>query len=860
MGSKLYSCTVIPRNFYVERSADNQIKKIINGMGRPGYVLVARQMGKTNLLLHTRDVMQSKKIIFSFIDFSTIGSISETDCFNKLIDDTIATNEEILSVAEPYIQAIRSQPNYSGQKMFTKELRILLTYVDKLVFILDEIDALTRTDYSDHIFSTIRSHYFMRVNFPELNKLTYILSGVIEPKHIIKDPNISPFNIGEKIYMNDFTKDEFLQFISNTSINFEDNNELIDRIYYWTKGNPRLTWDVCAMVEENNIKEVSALDSMITERYLTSFDQAPIDGIRQKVSENSDIRDALIQLYFNKGEELSDDVKSSLYLAGIIDYNNSKPQIKNPILEKSLSYEWLISLQNLEKNHLTVAERCIHIDRDYIKAINHLKMFLKNSTGENNSEEIDKANFLMGEAYLRQYNIHESLSCLCKITNTDRSQSKWYFKALLLEGHGHNSNEESDRALSCYEKVIAKEKEIDKDTYNQALLAKVDVLLSDETENNYQEAETILLKIMKTAEQENIIRNYLTICLYRLAQIENKRGNNKKALEYLSTALMSAQDNEKQILLYTKHDIADDETKIEIARELYNSLNFIKHRPKAEPMDNPLEFNLLTACHILADFILLYPQYDIKVYLRRFLYESKEDALLYIYTLLEKEGDDRSGNLLQVLDKKLHDQEWSFENEQKIQIAIYKINHTKDYSLAKEIIRRIENHEITDLKANAALLFRQVMALNNLEHDAVNGLRNYKIFSENRHIIRSFEKGIELEIEYLYNIFLYYKKDFVVLRRSGAEWIAKAKEFLISPEDDFYVERIKKLIVNLTNIERQLFSTITRMGISTINIDKIGRNEKVTVEYLSNGLRQTNKFKNLESDIRNGLCEIIDLS
>ena len=28
MGSKLYSCTVVPRNFYAERSADTQIKKI----------------------------------------------------------------------------------------------------------------------------------------------------------------------------------------------------------------------------------------------------------------------------------------------------------------------------------------------------------------------------------------------------------------------------------------------------------------------------------------------------------------------------------------------------------------------------------------------------------------------------------------------------------------------------------------------------------------------------------------------------------------------------------------------------------------------------------------------------------------
>ena len=161
------------------------------------------------------------------------------------------------------------------------------------------------------------------------------------------------------------------------------------------------------MVEENDIKEAGALDSLISERYLTTFDQAPIDGIRQKVSENAEIRDALIQLYFNKGEELSDSVKSSLYLAGILDYVTTIPHIKNPILEKSLSYEWLLSLQNLEKNHLTVAEKCIHIERDYKKAINHLKMFFKNASKDNDLEEMHLANFLMGEAYLSQYDIDE---------------------------------------------------------------------------------------------------------------------------------------------------------------------------------------------------------------------------------------------------------------------------------------------------------------------------------------------------------------------------------------------------------------------------------------------------------------------
>ena len=64
--NNLKSCTIVPDDYYVERSADRQIQSIIDDMERPGYVLVARQMGKTNLLLHTKKVMQMSRI-YSYI-------------------------------------------------------------------------------------------------------------------------------------------------------------------------------------------------------------------------------------------------------------------------------------------------------------------------------------------------------------------------------------------------------------------------------------------------------------------------------------------------------------------------------------------------------------------------------------------------------------------------------------------------------------------------------------------------------------------------------------------------------------------------------------------------------------------------
>lgn len=283
----LKSYTIVPNAYYVERDADRQIRSIIDDMGRPGYVLVARQMGKTNLLLHTKSCLEDEKNIFVYVDFTTVNEDNERDCFQTIIDTAIMTHPLIYAEEKRVIMQNRKDLVMSPQKQFTSELLILLQRVDKLVIVLDEIDALTNCPYSDKIFSQIRGHYFQRVNFQELEKLTYILSGVIEPKKIIKDPNISPFNIGEKIYLKDFTKPEFRKFVTNIELDKQLSSDLLDYIYFWTNGHPRMTWDVCQEIEENeNIKSKADIDSIIKKIYLTTFDHAPIDGIRKQISED----------------------------------------------------------------------------------------------------------------------------------------------------------------------------------------------------------------------------------------------------------------------------------------------------------------------------------------------------------------------------------------------------------------------------------------------------------------------------------------------------------------------------------------------------------------------------------------------
>lgn len=103
MKVRLMSCTIVPEQLYVERDADRQLKSIIDEMERPGYVLVSRQMGKTNLLIHAKDNYENDREVYVYVDFSTVDDLTERDFFRNVIDTAIETHYEIFKEANSII-------------------------------------------------------------------------------------------------------------------------------------------------------------------------------------------------------------------------------------------------------------------------------------------------------------------------------------------------------------------------------------------------------------------------------------------------------------------------------------------------------------------------------------------------------------------------------------------------------------------------------------------------------------------------------------------------------------------------------------------------------------------------------------
>lgn len=630
MNSTLQSYTIVPSDLYVERDADRQIQNVVNSMSRPGYVQVARQMGKTNLLLHTKEVMDCDKQVFAYIDLSSMSFSNESECYDEIIDIIVDSRLELYEDEFIIIENRRNSRGTTTQREFTRDLRLLLRKVDKLVIILDEIESLLGCFFSDNVFSLIRSIYFQRSSYKELSKLSFLLAGVTEPKNIIKNKDISPFNTSQLVLVKDFTREEYISFLKKTGLEEMFSDIVKERIYYWTQGQPRMTWDLCQIVSESSVELEADIDDIVASYYLATCDKAPIDSIRKLITTDIELRDAIVQLIYSKEVGISPDVKNKLLLSGITSYESSTIKFKNPIIEKSLPENWLLNINYGDssiKESVDKASRLIFIEKDYTGAQLVLDT-LSSSDNKNHNNDIE---YLLGIVNFRQYKIDEAMTSFMKVEES----GSYYVQSKLMLSKCYYSLGEYDRALN----IIADSKKIisDSETEYKLLICQAQCLIEKGDNQSWSEAEKILGTIV--SRRDNL--HYLVLACYHSSRLYRKMSKKGLAVSLLDSALSYAQKDEIPVLLYEKFRSAEyDEQRNTFMRELVNSVAGYNKKPVVEDFDNELVFSQYYALLVFAEIILNYSQYlDSISPCFKWFYEKKEDLYSIICATLDQNNN-----------------------------------------------------------------------------------------------------------------------------------------------------------------------------------------------------------------------------
>ncbi|MGB8170515.1 MAG: AAA-like domain-containing protein, partial [Chthoniobacteraceae bacterium] len=195
--------------FYVERSNDADCHQAI-GQG-VSFVLLegARQTGKTSLLSRGLQKARESGARVACVDLQAFSSsdLASSEAFFITLGTALA-NQLDLDVFPEDVWRTKSGANEN----FTRYLRreVLGKLRSRLVWGLDELDRLFSTGFCSEVCGLFRSWHNARASDPEgpWRNLTQILCYATEAHLLIPDLNQSPFNVGVRIPLYDFSDDE----------------------------------------------------------------------------------------------------------------------------------------------------------------------------------------------------------------------------------------------------------------------------------------------------------------------------------------------------------------------------------------------------------------------------------------------------------------------------------------------------------------------------------------------------------------------------------------------------------------------------------------------------------------------------
>lgn len=844
--------TTIPPHLYVNRKADEQLEDIINDMQRPGYVLVARQMGKTNLLFNAKRTMETDSRFFGYVDMSNVFK-KERECYQNIIDFIIEPNQRFLSDGiEEKIDTLREK-NLPPHKEYTKSLRIILNdFPGDIVIILDEIDALKTAEYSDNIFAQIRSNYFTRTNFPEFERLTYVLSGVIEPIELIKDRNKSPFNIGDKIYLDDFSKEEFDDFIKKSKLCLPE--EIMDLLYWWTNGNPRLTFDICSEVETlaltgNNI-DSQCINELINEKYLISFDHAPVDHIRELVKSNEAVRRAIRSIHEENTEKLSDEIKKKLYLFGVISSNLKESiSFKNPIVKKSLSLKWLESIETEAASMKFTSTHGVAFveSHDYDRAIEVFEYLL--STGQEN----DTINYLLGFSYYKKSKVNKALNQFLRNFYEEPYKSR----AICYRGMCKVHLGELAEGIHDLESVVNNK---DDSTRHHAQLNLAQSLSSENSERAFN-----LLDELDGSIKDDNSDSLKLASLYCRSELHLTNGDITKALDRLSESLSYASVNESFVVKYKMALISGGDI------ELYESLvDIIITNKLTYSTENRFE-GIFDEDNLIKCLNLIYDSENVDLF-----YKLLEYAVSNLY-----QGEDAKYNLIfsaamyNGCNSKILDELIPFENKlnEDLQLKLCRqlaIVNLKEISAFQTYFSKF--HRLVKIKSAIEesdvylyCLYLQEMFEHGNMHEALilgDELTKRLVEQECKETLLLSTSSLYFWIAAIYaNLnmidlsFAYFEKTTSIIQNSKVKstlYFKEAHFINISGFENKLKEKVEKP-PERTYIDKKKFNNPNKVN----TIKSYSQKEEVSVMY-KDGVIKKGKYKKFAGDIHTSRCELIN--
>lgn len=341
---------------YIPRQADDQLLELCKNHAFAS-VLSPRQMGKSSLMMRAALQLKPEGYQSVVVDLAGIGvQASAEQWYLGLLDEITHQLELPIDVLDWW----QSKTHLAiAQRMYAFFREVLVAeHSAPVIIFLDEIDTALKLSFTDDFFAIIRALHETRAREPALNHISFVLIGVASPGDLIRDRQRTPFNIGQRVDLTDFTFDEALPFADGLELPPDLARQVLTWILQWTGGHPYLTQRLCSDIAAQHKADWSEED--VAQRVASTFFgpksdqdnnlQFVRDMLTKRLPEISGVVTAYNVLSTYKAihrnlRPVYDDeqsvVKSHLKLSGIVRRNGRVLQVRNPIYAHVFDQHWV---------------------------------------------------------------------------------------------------------------------------------------------------------------------------------------------------------------------------------------------------------------------------------------------------------------------------------------------------------------------------------------------------------------------------------------------------------------------------------------------------------------------------------------
>src|ERR1043166_1843945 len=226
--------------FYLVRPTDTLFLDAIRRRDSVVLVKGARQMGKTSVLARGLQQARAEGSRVVVTDFQKLNAsdLESAEAFFVALGGLIADQLD-LDVYPEDVWKPRRAPSVNFERYVRREV---LEKVDgPLVWGMDEVDRLFTCPFGSEVFGLFRTWHNERAVDPEApwGRLTLAIVYATEAHLFIADQNQSPFNVGTRLELKDFTVDQVWELNARYGSPLRVGEEL-ERFYRLLGGHPYL--------------------------------------------------------------------------------------------------------------------------------------------------------------------------------------------------------------------------------------------------------------------------------------------------------------------------------------------------------------------------------------------------------------------------------------------------------------------------------------------------------------------------------------------------------------------------------------------------------------------------------------------